>query len=171
MASPKTSTPPQSNSLRNGLDIFYQILILTNLVFMTCLDNVEFIPKSIKPDILGVPRAWYIKTFKDQFYINTPTYMEWYLVIQLCYLFPVSLWALWAIPKRRFKFRLSNGILAMLKVVYDRPPSCATQPVGLFYGDECGNNYLPGGHCRMEYGHGGGEVPGVSELWRVLGTG
>jgi hypothetical protein len=72
---------------------------------LSALDLQEFIPASIKPEFAGAMRAWYIKTYNDQLFINGPPFIHAYFLVELFYTLPMNIWGVWALGKRQFRAR------------------------------------------------------------------
>lgn len=51
-------------------------------------------------------REWYITTYRDQFFINTPAWFTMYMWMELLYHVPLSVWAVGALIRGKPASRL-----------------------------------------------------------------
>lgn len=61
------------------------------------VDLVPLYPKALKPHFLDSMRAWYITTYKDQFFIQPPAWFDIYMRMEALYHLPLSVWAIGAL--------------------------------------------------------------------------
>lgn len=79
------------------LDYVYLAFFLIHIPVMLAVDFAGFYPASIRPTFTLQIRDYYIDTYRDRFFIDPPLWFRGFMVLELVYHLPLSLWAIPAI--------------------------------------------------------------------------
>lgn len=66
----------------------------TVLTFYSGVDLASFYPTAIRPAFTVTLRDWYISEYRDRFFIAPPLWFKGFLVLELVYHVPLSIWAI-----------------------------------------------------------------------------
>lgn len=61
------------------------------------VDLAGFYPTSVRPTFTLAIRDYYIDTYRDRFFIDPPLWFKGFMLLELVYHLPLSLWAIPAI--------------------------------------------------------------------------
>ena len=87
------STPLTSRKL----DILYLIFFTIHIPVILLVDIVPLYPASLTPSISISLREYYIKTYRDKFFIDPPLWFWAYLGVELLGHLPGSVWMVWGL--------------------------------------------------------------------------
>ena len=81
------------------LDLAYAVFFIIHILVIFLIDIVPFYPESWVPSISVSIRNFYITTYRDRFFISPTPWFKAYLVLEVVYHLPVSLWIIGALAK------------------------------------------------------------------------
>ncbi|KAI1083384.1 transmembrane protein 6/97 [Whalleya microplaca] len=121
-----------ASSMRNWLDKIYLVYFIIHLPILFCVDLVPLYPQSLwvpasSPlHFLYELRAYYLRTYNDQFFApppaTVPSFFPLFAFLELVFHLPVSLWA---VSKLVGRGRL-NGGAELLLLVYGAETALTT---------------------------------------------
>jgi hypothetical protein len=65
------------------------------------MDLQAIYPSSMIPSFMHRLRAYYVNTYKDQFFVNTPPFFKAFMWSELLFQAPVMIWAVGALYRGR----------------------------------------------------------------------
>ncbi|CZR62660.1 related to integral membrane protein [Phialocephala subalpina] len=75
-------------------DLVYFIHFCMSIPIMFLMDLQALYPPSLVPAFMENLKSFYINTYNDQFFINTPLFFKTFMWTEILYQAPVSLWAI-----------------------------------------------------------------------------
>ncbi|KAF2637620.1 integral membrane protein-like protein [Massarina eburnea CBS 473.64] len=102
-------------------DLVYLVFFVVHVPVMLGFDLTGYYPASIKPAWMTDIRAWYVSTYGDRFFYNAPQWFPLFLILELVYHLPLTLWAIPAllrndprIPLALLVFGLETSITTLV---------------------------------------------------------
>ncbi|EGP85094.1 unnamed protein product [Zymoseptoria tritici ST99CH_1A5] len=75
-------------------DLAYLAFFIIHIPTILCVDIVPFYPDAYTPAFLNDLRSWYIATYNDRLFTHPPAWFDLYLLIEMLYHLPLSIWAI-----------------------------------------------------------------------------
>lgn len=72
------------------------------------MDLQAIYPPHLVPDVLTSIKDFYINTYQDQFYVQTPPFFKLFLWIELLYQVPVMIWGLGGLYRSEYLVAATN---------------------------------------------------------------
>ncbi|KAF2789033.1 hypothetical protein K505DRAFT_410561 [Melanomma pulvis-pyrius CBS 109.77] len=94
-------------------DLVYLVFFLTHLPVMLAFDLTSYYPASIKPVWMTDMKTWYIETHGDRFFYNPPSFFPLFLLLELTFHLPLTLWAIPALITNSPRLPLALLVFAL----------------------------------------------------------
>ncbi|KAL1969844.1 hypothetical protein VTN77DRAFT_7353 [Rasamsonia byssochlamydoides] len=92
MAAP-TSTSTSISIWTRKLDLLYLVFFIIHVPIIFLVDITPLYPASLTPRFILRIREFYIETYHDKFFEHPPAWFGAYILMELVYHVPVSVWA------------------------------------------------------------------------------
>ncbi|CAG8979442.1 hypothetical protein HYALB_00011955 [Hymenoscyphus albidus] len=88
-------------------DLAYMVHFTIGIPIALVMDLQAIYPPHLVPDILTSLKDFYVNTYHDQYYVNTPPFFKLFLWIELLYQVPVMIWGLGGLYRNSPKIPLA----------------------------------------------------------------
>ena len=80
-------------SVRHTLNVLYTAFFAIHIPLMLCVDFVGWYPPALTPAPLLALRAWYIRSYNDRMFLDTPpAYFGLYALLEATWHLALSAW-------------------------------------------------------------------------------